>query len=82
MTGVARRMKGFVRRMKACSALGEPACWQVPLLSLLPFTLPTNPPLLPCPPQEVAAKIGFPIMIKATAGGGGRGMRLANVSAA
>ncbi|GAB4820652.1 hypothetical protein N2152v2_007698 [Parachlorella kessleri] len=27
---------------------------------------------------EVAQKIGFPVMIKATAGGGGRGMRLAN----
>lgn len=43
-------------------------------------TVPGSDGLITSPEEavEVARKIGFPIMIKATAGGGGRGMRLAN----
>jgi len=43
-------------------------------------TVPGSDGLIKSPEEavEVAKQIGFPIMIKATAGGGGRGMRLAN----
>ena len=36
-----------------------------------------QPSLNPSQLSQVADQIGFPLMIKATAGGGGRGMRLA-----
>ena len=43
-------------------------------------TVPGSEGLLSSPEEaaELAAEMGYPVMIKATAGGGGRGMRLVN----
>ncbi len=33
---------------------------------------------LPCPLQEEAGRVGYPLLVKAVMGGGGKGMKLAH----
>src|SRR5260370_37104974 len=42
--------------------------------------LPGSPGVLATPEEglELAAKVGYPVILKASAGGGGRGMRIVN----
>lgn len=63
---------------EAMIAMGDKATAKKTMQQAKVPTVPGSPGLVPTEEQalEIAGKMGYPVMIKATAGGGGRGMRL------
>ncbi len=62
---------------EAMIAMGDKATARKTMQQAKVPTVPGSPGLVPTEDQalEIAEKMGYPVMIKATAGGGGRGMR-------